>query len=57
VDDNQNIPQRTLSEDADMPDYQTEETPLSYPGPDSGSNSLANAKRAREAEEDDDYDD
>ncbi|CAO3674349.1 unnamed protein product [Umbelopsis vinacea] len=57
VDDNQNIPQRTLSEDADMPDYQTEETPLPYPGPDSGSNSLANAKRAREAEEDDDYDD
>lgn len=57
MDDNQNIPQRTLSEDADMPDYQTEETPLSYPGPDSGSNSLANAKRAREAEEDDDYDD
>jgi len=53
-DSSQNIPERTLSEDADMPDYQAGEAPLSYPGPD---NESSLAKRGRETLEDDDYDD
>ncbi|KAH8553729.1 transcription initiation factor IID, 31kD subunit-domain-containing protein [Umbelopsis sp. PMI_123] len=57
ADENQNIPQRTLSEDADMPDYQAEGTPLSYQGPDQDINAVSNVKRGREPLEDDDYDD
>lgn len=44
-----------MSEDADMPDYQAEEAPLSYPGHDQD-NSIT-SKRGRETMEDDDYDD
>ncbi|KAG2174499.1 hypothetical protein INT44_006762 [Umbelopsis vinacea] len=57
ADDSQTIPQRTMSEDADMPDYQAEEASLSYPGPDHDNNILSNSKRGRETMEDDDYDD
>ncbi|KAJ2960869.1 hypothetical protein NQZ79_g3876 [Umbelopsis isabellina] len=51
------IPQRTLSEDADMPDYQSAGTPLEYSGQDNdGEAADVPNKRAREAMEDDDYD-